>query len=438
MKVQINKDDLVDVLEKMYIVSTKSLIPNFEKVGRVTIEVKKSGRAVFTSSNGCLMAQQEADAQSGFEQGKCTTDSIRLRNAVKKIATKSPSDPIEFSVSDDTLVIRDAGSKRRKMVKLPVEMGEKPHHDTEIVKRPDGDSLFMKSDDFGRGFRAVIPFQSKATYPPKYQTVYMHWKGNETRMICGDGALFAIMSFPRHSKDSHKREFKRAIITSQLTVIANLFGISIEDADIDTNAPQDIEMIWKDKTTLWLKSGKLEVLARGLPEIDYINYESNAYRLSEARALVDIKQSDLKEVTDMLTALQDKQRAEQGKTHSCFVTVPSSPGHIRFDIKKAQGKFQCEYEIPAEYYDLGDQPSFKCCYAHLFFSSPCQTMRHEYLRLYLLDEVGAGVVNGRDANLGDKDRDGIPVVKDEEDGNGTFQFFFARLPDDEEGDGEEN
>lgn len=417
MKVQIKKDVLVGALEKMYAVSTKSLIPNFNFTGKVTIEIKNSGRAVLTSSNGCLTVHQEVETHEVFDKGVCTIDSVRLRNVVNKIVTESASDPLELHSSDETLVIRDAKSKRRKMVKLPQET---KHHNTKIVKKPDGDSFFIGTDYFCSGLRSVIPFQSKGTYPSKYQTVYMHWTGKETRMVCGDGALFAIMSFPRNSKDSHKREFKRAVIISQLSVIAELF----EDAT------EDIQMIWKDKTTLWLQSGKVEILARGLPEIDYINYENNAYRSGEAKALADIKRSDLKEVTALLFALQDKERAEQGKTHSCFMVSPSTPDHIRFDVRKTQGKHQCEYEIPVEYYDLEDQPQFECCYAHLFFAAPSQVMRHPYLRLYLIDETGAGIVNARDADLGDKDRDGIPVVKEEKDGS-TLQFFFARLTDDD-------
>lgn len=244
-------------------------------------------------------------------------------------------------------------------------------------------------------------------------------------MICGDGGLFAIMSFPRHSKDTHKREFRRTILISQLGVIANILE----------GVKSDIEMIWKDKTVLWFQSGNIEIIARGLPDIDYINYENNAYRTEEAKAYADIKRSDLKEVTDLLVSLQDKERAEQAKTHSCFMTVPSTSGNVRFDIRKRQGKFQCEYEIPVDYYDLGDQPSFECCYAHLFFVSPSQTMRHPYLRLYLIEETGAGVVNARDADLGDKNRDGIPIVKDEED-DCVLRFFFARLQDDEADDEE--
>ena len=417
MKVQINKNILVNALEKMHTVSTRALIPNFSFTGKVTIEVKNSGRAVLTSSNGCLTVQEEVQTHDVSDKGICTTDSVKFRDAVKLIITESDDDPIELHIDGDMLVIRDAKAKRRKLVKLPQETS---HHNTKVMKKPDGDSFFLNPERFRKGFRAVAPFVSKGSYPPQYQTIYMHWTGKETRMICGDGALFAIMSFPRHAGDSHKREFKRTILINQLAVVANILeGIT-----------EDIELIWQDKTTLWFQAGKTEILARGLPDIDYVNYESNAYRTQEAKAYADIKGDDLKEVTNLLVALQDKERAEQAKPYSCYITAPSTPGHIRFDIRKKQGKFQCEYEIPAEYYNLGNQPTFECCYAHLFFVSPCQTMLHPYLRLYLIDETGPGIVNARDAELGDKDRDGIPVIKEEED-ECTFQFFFARLKDDE-------
>ncbi len=423
MKVQINKDVLVSVLDRMHVVSTRALIPNFNFTGKVTVEVKSSGRAVLTSSNGCLTVQEEIDTHDVLEKGIFTTDSVKFRDSVKKIITEAATDPIELHTDDDKLVIRDVNTKRRKIVKLPLEMR---HHDIKVMKKPDGNSFFVKPGHFNEGFRAVAPFAHKGSYPLQYQTILMHWTGKETRMVCGDGALFAIMSFPRHSGDDNKREFKRTILISQLAVVASIFE----------ETTSDIEMIWKDKTTLWFKSGAIEIMARGLPDVDYVNYENNSYRTEEAKAYADIKSSDLKEVTDLLVALQDKERAEQNKTYSCFMKVPSTPGHIRFDIRKTQGKFQCEYEIPVEYYDLGDQPSFECCYAHLFFVSPSQTMRHPYLRLYLIEETGSGIVNARDVDLGDKDRDGVPVVKEEKDC--TFQFFFARLSDDElDGDEEE-
>ena len=54
MKVHIEKNKLIDALEKMYNVSTRSLLPDFNETGRVTIEVK-SNKVFFTSSNGHLI-----------------------------------------------------------------------------------------------------------------------------------------------------------------------------------------------------------------------------------------------------------------------------------------------------------------------------------------------------------------------------------------------
>jgi len=58
MKVQIQKNLLVDALDKMYEVSTKALLPDFNMSGRVTVQVKNSS-VVFTSSNGLISAKCE-------------------------------------------------------------------------------------------------------------------------------------------------------------------------------------------------------------------------------------------------------------------------------------------------------------------------------------------------------------------------------------------
>jgi len=198
-----------------------------------------------------------------------------------------------------------------------------------------------------------------------------------------------------------------------------------------------IEMSWKDKTTLWMKSDNgLEIMCRGLPEIDFVDYETNAFRHDEAVAYADIKGEDLREVTALLFALQDKERADQGKAHSCFMTVPSKPGYVQFEIRKKQGKFQCEYEIPAEYYDLKDQPKFSTRYAQIFFATPAQVMQNTHLRLYLIDELRTA--NARDVELGDADKDGVPIVKENSNKNGSsLSFFFAALADDEDDEDED-
>lgn len=422
MKVQIQKNLLMNALEKMHDVSTKALIPGFSFTGRVTIEVQSS-KVLFASSNGCITVQSkitDVDDKNikGADRGVVTTDSVKLRNSVAKIATSEPSTPLELYDDGNTLMIRDPTSKRKKLVKLPRE--ESDHHKISVIKKPEGDSSWMETENFLRGVKTVIPFQSTRGYKPEYQVVCFHWTGKESRIICGDGGLFAIFTIKRHSRDTSKREIKRTVPTVQMDVIASLVQGSSE-----------LEIVWKQKDVLWIKDDcGVELIARGLPDIDYVAYHEHGYMFEDAKAYSDIKISDLTEVSDLLGVLRDKEKEEQGKTHSCFFTAPSQlDGHVHFEITADQGKFQCEYEIPAVYHDLGDMPGFRSRYAHLFFDNPVHAARHPYLRFYLIEEKGT--INARDVDLGEPDDNGIPLIKDEPD-NCSLTFFFAALKDDEE------
>jgi len=423
MKVQIQKNLLVNALEKMHDVSTKALIPDFNFSGRITIDTQPS-KVVFTSSNGCITARYEiTDVDDpnikGNEKGKVTTDAVKLRDSVRKIITDESSSLIELFDDGSTLHIKDATSKRKKLVKLP---RENQHHKTSSIQKPDTDSTFVESDPLFRGIATVLPFQSRAGYKFAYQVVLFHWIGKELRLVCGDGALFAIFTFPRDSRDKSKREMKRTIPGVQLSVISSLL--------MDSSS---IEMAWADKATLWIREetkngeGGIELMVRGLPEIDYVSYDKHAYRFDEAKAYVDVKISDLSEVAGLLGVLRDKEREEQGKCASHVLTAPSSDGLMHFEITKNQGKWQCEYEIPAIYHDLGDQPTFQSLYAHLFFDSPAHAARHPYLRLYLIEETDT--VNARDVSLGAASDDGIPIIEEEPD-NCQLTFFFAAIKDD--------
>ncbi len=417
MKVQIQKKLLVDALEKMHDVSTKALIPDFNFSGRVTIEAQSS-KVVFSSSNGCVTAKYEiTDADDpnikNADKGKVTVDAVKLRDSVRKIITEDSTSPIELFDNGSTLLIKDATSKRKKLVRLP---RENAHHKTSMIKKPDGDSSFVETDPFLRGISTVLPFQCRASYKFAYQVVCFHWIGKELRIVCGDGGLFAIFTFPRDARDKSKREIKRTIPGVQLSIISTLIQNS-------TN----IELSWTDQAVLWIKDDTgVELVARGLPSIDYIGYDKHAYRFDEAKAYIDVKISDLSEVSGLLNVLHDKEREEQGKCASCVLSAPIEDGLVHFEITKDQGKWQCEYEIPAVYHDLGDQPSFKSLYAHLFFDSPAHAARHPYLRLYLIKETDT--VNVRDVDLGEVDKNGIPTIKEEPD-NCELTFFFAAIKD---------
>lgn len=414
MKVKIAKNLLMDVLEKMHSGATKSLLPDFNFTGRISINAQKTG-VQFTTSNGfiivnCNLSDLDDPNIKNCEPGSCTVDAIKFRDSVKNITTDTPVIPIELFDDGKTLSIRDTISKRKKIVKLP---RESQIHASDKVKRPDGESFFFETEHFVKGIKTVAPFRCPVTYDPKNQVILFHWKGKETRLICGDGSVFAVFSFPRNSNDKSKAATERTLLSDQALVIAGLVGDS-----------KTVEMVWKDKDVLWIKANNVEMLVRGQPDVDYMQYETHAYRAEEAKACLDIKIDDLSEVSALLGVLRDKEREEEGsKCHSCFLEAPSDTDVVKFEITADQGRFQCEYEVPGKYFDLNNYPQHRASYAHLWLGSIAHVIRHPYLRFYF---IGEKTVNVRDADLGDPDQNGIPVVKDEPDGC-SLSFFFASM-----------
>lgn len=415
------KSVLVNALEKMHNVSTRALLPDFNFAGKVTVEAN-SKEVSFTSSNGCLTASclVVSDELSILKPGKFTTDSVKLRDSVRRLATTDENSLIEIS-DDGTVTIRDVSSKKKRLVKIPKE---NTHHDASVIKKPDDASFFFETDRFIRGTKIVGDFQSRASYKIAYQLVLFHWTKSEARIVCGDGTIFAVFSVPKHMKDKSKREMRRVVPVAQLDIVNTLLADSSE-----------IELVWKDKDTLWIQGdNELKLILRGMPALDYVTYESNAYLFDDAKAYVDIKISDLAEAANLIGVLVDKEKAEQGRPHSCIFSSSESSDDVKFEITQEQSKFQCEYEIPAVYHNLNGTATFKDRYAHLFLDNMVNAARHPYVRLYLIDE--GTIANARDVDLGENDDNGIPRIKEEVDGCG-LSYFFCPIGTDEEIDEEE-
>jgi len=422
MKVQIEKDVLVRALDKMVDVSTKALVPDFNETGRVTIEVKPN-KILFTSTNGHLIANLEVN--TGFsikEVGKATTDSVKLRDSVKRIVTESVSSLIEISDKNEVFIASDSSGKRKKLVKLPTYSH---HKKIEIRKPADSDSRFFETDHFIKGVRSVSPFQWGKGYKLHYQCVLFHWLEKETRFVCGDGAIFAIMTMPKNPKETTKKEVKRLAQVDQLLVITSI----IEDS-------KEVELCWGKDHIIYIKADNgLELVLKGTPQVQYIAYDNNAFRFDEAKAFVDVEVKMLKEVADLIGVLRDEERISQGKTHATLFEASSDNSNLLFKVTNKQGKFQCEYEIPAQYYNVKDQAKFSSTYAHLFLDRLVHSADHEHLRFYLIEEDG--VCNVKDVDLLDsKDDNGVPLIKENQDDCKLTYFFAAISETDEMGENE--
>ncbi len=415
MKVQIKKNLLLAALEKTHNVATRALTPDFNFSGKVTIEATHK-KVTFRSSNGCMdmcavigVTDDSDIAQS--DVGKFTTDAIRLRNTVNRLITDEPDSPIELHDDGKVITVRDVDAKRKKLAKLPREDADHMFS----LQRSSDHACFFETQHFLQTTRTVADFESKMQYKIEYQVVLFHWIKNDLRVVCGDGTIFAVYTVPRHHKDPNKKELKRTIPVDQLMLIASLV--------LDS---KELEVSWKEKGNLWMKTDTgLELTLKGMPDVDYVEYNTNAFRFDEAKAYADVKIKDLTEVANFMAVLRDKEREEQGDIHECLLTVPSSPGCMKFEMTEKQSKFQCEYEVPATFYDLG-QSKFAARYAHIFFDNIVHANRHPYVRFYFIPS--SPVANAKDADLGELDSNNIPRIKEEPD-KCSLTYFFAKVKD---------
>lgn len=420
MKVQIKKGLLIEALEKIAEVSTKALVPDYNHNGLTTIEVR-SKEVVFLGSNGHLSVRYKVTATDDTfisavnEPGIATTDSLKLRDVARCLVTKDDSVPLTLSIEKGSLVIEETSSKRKKKVKLPIVSYDHPKQE---VRRPsDGTAHVFESDHFKSAINIVSPFVSRKGYKPEYLMLLFHWIKDEVRFICGNGSIFALYSVPKHSEDKVSKEKKRLVPVDQVLIMNHLIPSS-----------DKVTVFWDKQATMYLEVGRLQMSLKGIPDQSYIAYDTNAYRFDEAKAIVDVKVSDLLEATSVVSVLRDKEKeAETNEALSCFMKTPSADGLIELTITDKLSKFQCEYELPmSDFHDLG-QASFNSLYANAFLQQPALAARHSHLRFYLIDERGVMIV--RDAELLDeKDSNGLARIKDESEFDGsTLTFFFSDM-----------
>lgn len=413
MRVEIPRNQLIDAVNKMCDVSTRALVPDFNNNGLITIDAQDK-QLVLVSSNGHLIARNIINIVPE-SVGVATVEAVRLKNVLHNIKTSSENDLISLEDKNGVVFVKDATSKLKRVVKLPKEMYD--HNHKKEISKFAGDSLVFESDHFTKGVKRVSGFQSRGGYKPEYQLVLFHCTKDETRMVCGDGTIFAIFTTPRHVNSS-KKEYKKLIPADQLLLINSLVSGSGQ-----------ISLTWGDSSVFLETDNGIELCLKGLPNIKYIAYDIHAFRSSEAKAIVDIKVEDVHSAAGLVGALKDQEKIDLYQVLSCLITASDTEDHIKFEVTQKQSKCQCEYEVPAQYYNIQDQPSFSSVYAHLFLDGPASSARNEYLRFFLVDEDSIMIV--KDVNLAESGENGVPRIKENSDGC-SLSFFFSSISDTED------
>ena len=417
MKVKMQKCVLLDALEKMNEVSTKAILPVFDFSGRVTIEVEDK-QVVFSSSNGALEARwtvtekEDANIVDDSTPGICTVDSIKIRDCVEHLKTESTSSLVSLDADASTVKIKAVGS-RKKFAQLPTDPN---HHKIDTEYPSKGEGHIFEYEWFSKAIRTVAPFCPSRQYKPLYSLALFHWLPDQktTRVVCGDGMLFAIYAFPQDVRDKTKKECSRLIPVDQLLVMEKVLEGSTQ-----------INFLWKKKDQVYIsaENSQIEMRLKGIPDLQYIAYANHAYQFEKAKAIADIEVENLNEGVSLCAALRNKEQEAQGQFNKCYIIAPNKDNNMEFIL--SDGNFKGEYEVPVNYYNIDDQAEINLEYAVLFLDSVSKACKHKYLRFYFVDD--AGMLNVRETDLStEKDENGVPKIKENEDGS-CLSFFFTSV-----------
>lgn len=420
MKLKINKDKLLEALDKMCEVSTKGIQTEYSKGDLVTVNIEEK-QIVFQSSNGHLDARWKlAEDTAKEDTGSFTVKSTKIRQMVNKLPVAIPSAPLIIDEDGDMLRISDP-SRKRRLVKL---QKVKEEHNRRFGKPKGGDSHTFETDLLSRGIQKVTPFMSDLGYKIKYLMLCLHFLKDETRFICGDGTVFAIFRFDDENPTINDAAGLKYIIPcNQSLIIKNLLG-NTKKVTIGWGDPSSKD--YKRKCYIQLDDG-LELVLSGIPNEEYIAYDSHAFRTGDAKAIVDITVENFIKAVSVVGTCEDKERDKQGDFLSCdFEAIGDEVG---FTVN--EGKYQCDIVVKGDYYNLNGKSSFSSHYAHKSLAEIARASHHEYIRFFCIEEQGIVVAHTADL-LDKKDERGVPLVKDEKT---SLSFFFCAVDKSTEEDG---
>ncbi len=425
MKFDITKKTLVNALSRMKEVATKGIKTDFMLAGRVTIQCKKD-RVVFSTTNGHLDATMYADKEDDPVLGSkntpntpgiATVDAIVILGIANALGGDDADDHIlSISLEESTLSLKDStAGKRRKKASMEVlsvdhDIEMKPH------KAPIYFPYEIETERFCNSLQKIAIYGSKIGYKVRYNMICLHFLPNSMRFVCGSGARFAVLSFDEKNttKGVGKDGVKYLIPVDQAMIIAKVLDDS-----------KKIVISYEDKQTCYLSNdNKMELKLGGIPKVEYIAYENNAFSVDNAQCIADIKSSDLREGSNLMGAVRDKTLEQEAIFHSCICSLEEGKDAF-FDVPKDESKYGCEFDCPVNFYK-GNRSSFKAEYPWQFISELCSSL--DYVRLYCMDEHG--ILIAYIANLDDTQKEnGMPKFKENADGS-RLSFFFATVAKD--------
>lgn len=426
MKFVMEKGHLIDALAKIKEVSTKGIKSDFEVAHRATIDVSDK-KATFYGSNGHLDAKCEVTASSDGKFECSETGTVTLAVSVflgicRSLGSSQRDHIFEMKEQDGTLILTDKSSKTKKKIKaqlLPNHLHEETWFGISKPNKPQL-SVTMPCEIFRRAVTKLRSFQSKMGYKIRYQMLCMHFLPEEVRFICGDGMRFAVLTQKNMRTGVKKDGGERFLIpVDQAGIISTLLE-NAEQVDFD---------FFNGGKSCYIKPHcEAEMCLKGIPAEDYIAYENHAYKSDDAKFIIDIAKGDLLEAAAVVGSVQDPDLASDGGFHS-FKMVATSDGDIEFLVD--EGKYQCEFDCPRDFYPLNDSKTFRSAYAWLYLNDLAHITDASHVRFFCADGRDTLIAKPVDINDTDKDERGVPMVKNDDDCD-LLMFFAAVLEDEDD------
>lgn len=428
MKLQIKKSCLRDVLKRAKEVATKGIKADFEFSNRVRIETQ-ANKIVVTTTNGNLdfkfaIPESSSNLLKIESTGECVAWANSLYEVVNTIGgIRNPDLLIEIAIEGDRLYIRNTETetktktKRKEVAKLATIQSSFKSIDFSAPKNPVTSHEF-DSEMFLRGVRAVSKYVSIRGYKVRYQMLCLHLLNDmagtgRARFVCGDGARFGIYS--QKVDKPFATEEKHVIPVEQLNIMSTILSDSSK-----------ISMQWKDKQTCYITSNDgMELLMKGIPEIDYIAYENHAYRTEDAKLIVDLPVSSLIDSMDAANAAQSKESTSDSEKQfrTVYMSI-STNGEVNFKVEEKAFAWGA-IDDATVYKVAGDDDNFSSMYAIKFLDESIRSTKYDTLRFYCINSDGVMIVHPGNVNENDRDSKDVPKMFNGEENE--FAIFFASV-----------
>lgn len=412
MKFELKKSVLASVLKKATEVSTKAIKADFALANRACIVVEKD-KLIVTATNGHLdfRATIAATPENGLkllESGKAVITSSAALPVVQAMSRTDQEAIIEVSVIDDSLSFKNKSAKYKEIVSIET-LNECKDVEIHSPRKPIY-SLELDTQDGARWLKSVLPYTSKRGYKIRYQMVCIHARKDKGLFfVAGDSARFAVLHTPKTCDE----DIRLILPEDQLSIVL----------DVIADNP-NVLFAWHDKKSCFVRSGEIEMYIRGIPELEYINYEIHAFKDGDAKHVADFNINEYFSTVCVTGSVRDQEMEKNtGGFLSNTLKISHKDQQAEFAVderRKASVVIDCACYKTSP--DVGDE--FFGAYCHTFLLEPA-SFNGDQLRFYLIDKDSVVIVRPikKTSSLDDK---GIPMTDPSPDGS-DFRVFFASV-----------